>query len=630
MKLILVVALLIMGVSTTFSQELFEAIKNNNLPEIKILLEANPQLITSADESGNTPLHLSVRQKQPETVAYFLGKGADVNSVNTNRQSALHIASYLGSADIARLLIEKGADISLADYTMHTPLHYAARNGSNEVTEILLKSGAPPEARNTYERTPLLLCARERGTPEIARMLIEAGADMNAKDKFESTPLELAAWRGYEGIVGVLIEKGAEIPVTGRKARMILVSACQGGLIDLFRLQVEKGIDITSPENTQGTLLHDAAKGGSPEIVATLIENGLQADSKDIYGWAPIHYAAMNDRINVIQTLLDMGADINARNQMGMTAYNVAEEFGQDKSKELLVKRGADTSAIQFPVLEGEYLGHTPPGDTPVVFAQGIISSIWGLHSSLAFSPDGTEVYWVPMIDVPGQPYSRNYIHFMKKTGNRWEPPQIASFSGLEGVSDGEPFFTEDGNRLYFNSGRPNPEQGNAKKENIWYVDRTPPGWGEPKPVSQVINRMSMHWQFSLDRKGNICFASEDPGGHGMQDIYISSFKDGQYGTPENLGVNINSADNEMTPFISPDGDYLIYTRGTNILISFRNADGTWGESKSMGKPVSTGFELCPLLTPDGKYLIFLSGRGGESHPFWVSSGIIDELRPGK
>ncbi len=630
MKFGLLGAFLFMSVSTIFSQELFDALKNNDLPEIKSLLESDPGLLSLRDESGNTPLHLAVRQKQPETVSYLLGRGADVNSVNTNQQSALHVASSLGSADIARLLIEKGADVSLADYTMHTPLHYAARNGSGEVTEILIKNGASPEVRNTYQRTPLLLCARERGTPEVARMLIEAGADINAKDKFESTPLELAAWRGYSGIVGVLIEKGAEIPVTGRQAKLILASACQRGLYDLFRLQVEKGINITSATGSEGTLLHEAAKGGSAEIVAMLTERGLKSDSKDKYGWTPLHYAAMNDRVNVIMTLLERGADINARNTIGQTAFNIADDFGQAESKEFLSRNGADRNPMQFPVLEGDYLGQTPPGDIPVIFARGIISSIWGLHSSLAFSPEGTEVYWVPMIEVPGQPYSRNNIHLMKKTGKRWGPPQIASFSGIEGVSDGEPFFTEDGNRLYFNSTRPNPEQGNQQKENIWYVDRTPSGWGEPKPVSQMINRMSMHWQFSVDKQGNIYFASDNPGGLGMQDIYISYFKDGEYVTPENLGAGINSAENEMTPFISPEGDFLIYCRGTDMRIIFRNPDGTWGESKSMGSPVSTGFELCPLLTPDHKYLVFLSGREGESHPFWVSATVIDSLRPGK
>lgn len=627
-KLPCVVALLFMSMSATFAQEFFDAIKNNDLPQTKTLLKNNPGLLTLRDDSGNTPLHMAVRQKQPETVSFLLAEGADVNCLNRNLQSPLHIASSSGNADIARLLIEKGADITLADYQMHTPLHYAARNGSAEMTGMLLKRGALPEVKNNYGRTPLLLCAREQGTPEVARMLIEAGADVNARDNFESTPLELAAWRGYKGIVNLLVENGAVIPVEGGKATTILISACQQGLYDLFSKQVEKGFDLTSDEDLRRSVMSFAATGGSPEIVEELIKMGLKVDSKDSYGWTPLHYAAMKGHARVIQTLIDNGADPDARNLMGQTAFNVANEFGQARSMEFLDKIGADQNPMQFPVMEGDYLGQAPPEDTPVIFAPGIISTIWGLHSSLAFSPDGDEVYWVPMIDEPDQPYSRNNIHLMRKAGNRWTPPQIASFSGLDGVSDGEPFFSFDGNRLYFNSTRPNPAQDGRKKENIWFVDRTQSGWSDPKPLSQAVNRMSMHWQFSVDRKGNVYFASDNPGGAGMQDIYCSYLTDGEYGEPQNLGININSADNEMTPFISPDGDYLIYSRGTKLMVSFHNTDGTWGEAKNMGSPVNTGFELCPLVTPDMKYLIFLSGRGGESHPWWVSASVIGALRP--
>jgi ankyrin repeat protein len=628
MKLALMVTLLLVGVSTTFSQELFDALKNNDLPKVKTLLENNHQLLNSRDESGNTPLHLAVRQKQHETVAYLLNEGADVNCGNTNRVTPLHISSSVGNPEITWLLIEKDADVGLADYQLHTPLHYAVANGFSEVAEMLVMSGAPLEAKNSYDRTPLLLCARERGTPEIARLLIDAGADVNVKDRFESTPLELAAWRGYKEIIGLLIENGAEIPVTGRKARTILFLACQQGLSDLFRLQVEKGIDVTIPNSSQGTLMHDAAKGGSPEIIDALIKKGLNVATKDKYGWTPLHYAAMNNHINVLQTLMDNSADLNARNMMGQTAYNVADEFGREQAKEFLVKNGADQNPMLFPVIEGQYLGQTPPDDTPVIFAPGIISSIWGLHSSPAFSPDGAEVYWSPLIELPGQPYSRTHIHLMKRVGDRWTPPQIAPFSGLEGITDGEPFFSQDGNRIYFNSTRPNPAQDNRRKENIWYVDRTQSGWSDPKPLSQSINLMSMHWQFSIDKKGNIYFASDNAGGFGMQDIYCSALKDGDYEKPENLGLNVNTADNEMTPFISPDGDYLIYCRGKELRISFRDKDGTWSESKSMGSRVNTGHELCPLVTPDNKYLFFLSGREGESHPFWVSARVIEELRP--
>ena len=173
------------------------------------------------------------------------------------------------------------------------------------------------------------------------------------------------------------------------KARTILICACQQGLYDLFRMQVEKGIDITISNNSQGTLMHDAAKGGSPEIVEALLRKGLKMDSKDKFGWTPMHYAALNNHVNVMQTLIDNGADINARNLMGQTAFNVADEFGNVQSKEFLVKKGTDQGPMQFPLMEGEYLGQVPPEDTPVIFATGIISSVWGLHSSLAFSPDG-------------------------------------------------------------------------------------------------------------------------------------------------------------------------------------------------------------------------------------------------
>lgn len=47
---------------------------------------------------------------------------------------------------------------------------------------------------------------------------------------------------------------------------------------------------------------------------------------------------------------------------------------------------------MRFTLMEGEYLGQASLDTVPVIFAPDIISTIWGLHSSLAFSPNGTEV----------------------------------------------------------------------------------------------------------------------------------------------------------------------------------------------------------------------------------------------
>jgi len=628
LRLFILSVFILNGSTAARCQDIFDALEKNNIEQVKAIIEANHQLLMAKDETGDTPLHYAAQQKQPEMVLYLLGKGADVNAKDVNLRTPLHSSTIAGSKECTAILIERGADTKAADFREQMPLHYASQNGQKEIAEILIRAGSPLDAKNSYGRTPLLLCCRERGTPELARLLIEAGSDVNAKDKFGSTPLELAAWRGYKGIVSVLIEKGAEIPTEGETAYAIFSLACQQGLTELFNKQVEKGIEIPISESRQGTLLHDAARGGSAEIIKILTEKGFSAGLKDRYGWTPLHYAALNNRTEAIEMLLTKGADINSRTIMGQSAYNVAGEYGRIQAKDILTGKGADASPMLFPKLIGQYLGQNIPDSIPEIFALGIISSVWGLHSSLAFSPDGNEVYWSPMIEIPGQTYSEGGIWYMKRINNQWTPPEPASFSVNFGGNDGEPFFSPDGKRIYFNSDRPNPLQKNVQKENIWYVERTAGDWSEPTPVDQVINQMSMHWQFSVDRKGNIYFASDNTGGFGMQDIYCSGLINGKYQKPENLGEKINTDKGDMTPYISPDGDYLIFCRELELCISYKQSDGSWGMAKSLGAPVNTGFELCPLVSPDGKYLIFLSGREGESHPFWVSAKTIERMRP--
>ena len=54
------------------------------------------------------------------------------------------------------------------------------------------------------------------------------------------------------------------------------------------------------------------------------------------------------------------------------------------------------TDEADFPELTGEYLGQTPPGDTPQLFAPGIVST--GMYArDIAMTPDGTELYYCVM-----------------------------------------------------------------------------------------------------------------------------------------------------------------------------------------------------------------------------------------
>lgn len=578
-------------------QEAFDLLRKGDTAAVRALVEKSPRLVEARDAQG---------------------------------LSLLHYAAYGRDAGLVEFLIDKGAESGAAGPSGETPLMVAASNDRAEIVAALLKKGAPLEAKNEYGRTALVLCAREQGQAATARILLEAGADIEAADRNGSTALELAAWRGKTEFVDLLLERGARVPESGEFWTNLLNEAVSHGLAKLFGRLTADGQDLKALDPRGDWLIHTAAAGGSVEIVGRLVDKGFSPAKADRFGWTPLHYAARDGRAEVLRALIDRRAPLDARTAMGQTAYNVAVEREMAAAASLLAEKGADRSDIRFPVLEGDYLGQKPPGDKPELFAPGIVSSVWGLHSTAVFSPDGTEVWWAPMVSFPGEIYSRGGLLTMRLVKGRWTPPAWAPFSGPRGEDD-VPFFSGDGKRLYFISRRPLPGGSQQRSEKIWFVDRTPGGWSEPKPLDANVNAVDKHWQFSSDRKGDLYFAGRPPDSRGMSDIYVAHPSGGAYEKPVNLGDPINTAGIDDTPFIAPDGSYLLFSRQFDLWVSFREPDGAWGAPVNMGPAVnSPSIELCPMVTADGKYLFFLSQRDGESHAYWVRAKVIDDLRAGQ
>jgi len=266
--------------------------------------------------------------------------------------------------------------------------------------------------------------------------------------------------------------------------------------------------------------------------------------------------------------------------------------------------------------LSGPYLGQTPPGMTPVKFAEGIIStgSDWGI----TFSPDGKECFLTRYIERPT-------IITCKEVNGRWTNPVPASFS--EPYNEIEPHITPDGNTLYFGSHRPLPNTGTTGLHQ-WFVERTESGWSEARPMDPPLKDIWMMYP-SVANNGNMYFtASEDP--EQDQWISVSKYVNGSYQEPEKLSDNINGKRYPAHPFIARDESYIIYdiVPGTNVgvrelYINFRN-DGTWSSPVSLHDRLDVGEETaCPFVTHDGLYLFFEH----DGDIYWVNASIIDDLR---
>jgi ankyrin repeat protein len=578
---------------TKTESEIHQAAKAGDVARLKDLLARDPKLIDSRDENGMTPLHHAVREKRPAAVDLLISGGADVQAQNVEKSTPLHLAAIAGDAAAVKRLLAAGAD---------------------------------PKIRDIRGRQALFLACGAGNDLETVRFLVAAGADVNDVSTRGENTLLSTLYFGKKEVIEFLLESGARLPEDEPSLGRALFVSAGNGLDRVVRLAVEAAEKKGMAWEKQVSL-HAAARGGSVAVVETLVAKGAAPDGKNEYGLTPLHVAAENGRAEVVDFLLDRGAKADETTRMGQTAWHLARDNKHADLAARLKAKGASDAPPRFPELRGPYLGQPDPGDTPKVFAPGIVSQFTfnSEHSPVAFSPDGTEAYWTQKFRGP--------ILFMKQENGLWTPPRPAPFNTPWG--DGEPIFTPDGKRLYFLSFRPLEPNGKTDKENIWYVEREGEGWSAAQPVSALVNAFDHHWLFSAGPDGTLYFSSIREGGVGGRDIYISRLVDGRHEQPRNAGPVINTARDEHMPFIARDGSYLIFTstghpaaKGQfHFFISYRDCEGNWTTPVSLGEKIHrVEMGLCPLVTPDGTYM-FMLGRGDIC---WVRADFIEALRPKK
>lgn len=120
----------------------------------------------------------------------------------------------------------------------------------------------------------------------------------------------------------------------------------------------------------------------------------------------------------------------------------------------------------------------------------------------------------------------------------------------------------------------------------------------------------------SLSADGNtLYFASEQPGGQGGSDLYKVNINGNSYGTPENLGSEINTPGNELFPFISEDN--LLYFssdghKGYGLLDVFVMNLEEAGNVENLGEPNNSSLDdFAFSILPDKSEAFVSSNRNG-------------------
>ncbi len=280
----------------------------------------------------------------------------------------------------------------------------------------------------------------------------------------------------------------------------------------------------------------------------------------------------------------------------------------------VLMMSSCSHSQDEFQVLEGPYLGQKPPGSTPEAFAPGIVSTELYEYGGV-FTPDMKEFYF-----IKGDEENRKQeFAVFQSINNRWHESVISPRVG-------QPSIAPDGKTMHL--GRR-------------YKTRTESGWSNRKNLGAPFEDIRI-MRLTASSKGTYYFDTYDETKEDFP-IRYSRLIDGKYENPRVLSKEINTGTQLNHPFIAADESYLIWDAkrdggygDSDIYISFRQKDGSWGAATNLGDKINTsGWDAAASVTPDGKYILFhriISPGNAGALPnvdiFWVDAQIIETLRP--
>ena len=258
---------------------------------------------------------------------------------------------------------------------------------------------------------------------------------------------------------------------------------------------------------------------------------------------------------------------------------------------------------------DGPYLGQTPPGSTPEIFAPGIVNTKESIELEGMFGADMNTFYFIRN----GGKFDSYGLAVIEYKNNKWQESVVK-----RGVS--EPSISPDGETIYFKNK---------------FIERTSSGWSELQSLGAPLGNIDI-MRSAVSSNRTLYFDTYTP--ELDTPLRYSRLVDGDYEQPRSLGQQFGIGRYNAHPFIAPDENYIIFDSvreggygKSDIYISFRAADGSWGPAINMGDKINTAAsEKNPSVSPDGRFIFFdwrTKPRNEDVTIYWVDAQIIEDLR---
>lgn len=300
-------------------------------------------------QQGRTPLHVAVEcgndTKDTSIISDLLELGAEVDAVDADFNTPLHLAVRKGYRAAVETLLRWGADSNARNSQAYAPLMRAAEKDDVAMAELLVRHGADLDACEPDGMSILHRCGEESRSPALFAYLVSVGADLYRKDKAGYMAIHNAILGGvlcsYILNADANLYRMTDIPRGLLSMILQLNSSRVTNLLKrvLKRLPPEKRKTLINRNPRQFiSALCSAAHRNLPECARLLIEHGAEVNMEGSTEGSPLMVACAMGRLGVVKMLVHLGASI---------AY-VKTEVGEDGATATTVRNGLEM-AKRFP-----------------------------------------------------------------------------------------------------------------------------------------------------------------------------------------------------------------------------------------------------------------------------------------
>ena len=223
-----------------------------------------------------------------------------------------------------------------------------------------------------------------------------------------------------------------------------------------------------------------------------------------------------------------------------------------------------------------------------------------------------------------GEGFQDLFIASVDENG-RWSEPLPMSDKINSSANEGAASFNKDKTRVYFT--RCPIKKRKRPGCDIYYSDKKGEEWGDAEKIELRPKRDGAdtitfgHPAVSPDDEF-IVFASDMPGGQGGRDLWVMTYSKGNnsFGRPKNLGTQINTSGDEITPFVDIKGDLYFASNGHvgmggyDIFKAENSGKMRWANPENMKYPLnSAADDFCIVFKGDEPRGFFSSNRAGNT-----------------